>query len=254
MKKPFVVGNWKLYIDTPKRAAELCLSLRRRARSFSGVEVAVAAPYALIPAVVAALKGATIKVAAQSVSRDAEGPHTGEVSAAILAAVGTSMVIVGHSERRALGENNEAVHAQVVHTRAAGLGVVLCVGELNRDPADGAHFQFVGAQLTSALEGTAPSLAGSLAVAYEPVWAIGKSAAEAARPGDVHEMVIFIRKLLTERFGRQAASRVPILYGGSVEGDNAAALLAEGGINGFLVGRASADAESFITILKLCKP
>ena len=165
---------------------------------------------------------------------------------------GASMVIVGHSERRAIGETNELVRAQVVNASQAGLGVVLCVGEVERDPS-GAYFSYVATQLSSALKDVSPAAHAKLVVAYEPVWAIGKSAADALQPQDVQEMIIFIRKILTEIFDRPIAATIPILYGGSVEPENAGDLMRGGGVSGFLVGHASTTLESFIGIILACK-
>jgi triosephosphate isomerase len=125
------------------------------------------------------------------------------------------------------------------------------VGETERLP-DGSHFSYIAAQLSSALEGALPHAAKML-VAYEPVWAIGKSATEAMQPSELEETVIFIRKTLADLLGRSDALKVPILYGGSVEGENAHALLTQGGVNGFLVGHASATLNSFVEILKACR-
>ncbi len=161
------------------------------------------------------------------------------------------MVIVGHSERRAQGETDDMVRAQIERAQEAGLTAVLCVGEKEQD-ATGAHFNLIAGQLTKALSGTNITSI-KLVIAYEPVWAIGKSAVEAMTPPDVREMVIFIRKTLADILGRPAAVKVPILYGGSVEGTNARQLLEEGGVGGFLVGHASADWNSFNEILKNSK-
>ncbi len=256
-KRPLVVGNWKMYVEMPQEAKKLASALRRKARTFSGVEVVLAPAFPLVPIVAAALKGSSIKIGAQTLSAYADGQHTGEISAAMLKAVGASFVIVGHSERRSspahLGESDASVRAQLVNAHAAGLTAVLCVGEQERDSANGTHFTLVAAQLTSALQTVAPKAAAKLVVAYEPVWAIGKSANEAMRPADLREMVIFIRKTLADILGRTAGVRVPILYGGSVEGENASQLLHEGGVSGFLVGRASANADSFLEILKVLR-
>lgn len=252
-KRPLVVGNWKLYLEKPEEAARLLSSLKRRWEAFSGVDVVVAPPFPLLPAAARALKGTSIRLGAQAVSSHEGGAHTGEVSALLLGAVGCSLVIVGHSERRAAGETDDSVRDQLHQVLAAKLQPVLCVGERERDAVDGSHFAYIEAQLTSALAGVPASAASSLIVAYEPVWAIGKSAIEAANPALVQEMAIFIRRLLSERFGRTAAARVPVLYGGSVEADNARALLVEGGVAGFLVGRASTQAATLIELLAVCK-
>ncbi len=239
-KKRLVIANWKMYIESPEAARKFISSLKRRAASYEGVEVWVAAPFTLL----SLLKG---KIGAQTVSANA-GAHTGEVSADMLHAAGASFCLVGHSERRAAGDTDDMVHAQLAAAANAGLAPVLCVGELERE-LSGAHFGYIEEQLSSALRG-AQSLAGKLVVAYEPVWAIGKSAQGAMQPGEVEETVIFIRKTLADILGRKAALKVPILYGGSVEPANVERLIAEGSVNGFLVGHASAKLEQFVEILK----
>ncbi len=249
-----------MYVETPEEAKKIASVLRRRSRTFSGVEVVLVPAFPLVPVVVAALKGSAIKVGAQTLSPfgDVQGrAHTGEVSAQMLRAVGASFCIVGHSERRSsperLGESDELVHTQLSQAQGAGLTAVLCVGEPERDPANGTHFALVAGQLTSALQNIAPKAATKVVIAYEPRWAIGKSASEAMRPADLREMVIFIRKTLVDILGRAAGVRVPILYGGSVEGENAPQLLQEGSVSGFLVGRASADAQSLLELLHVLR-
>jgi triosephosphate isomerase len=250
MAKRIVIANWKLYMESPEEAKKFAVSLRKKARTFVGVETWLAPSYPLIPVVAGALKGSALKVGAQTVSAFETGAHTGEVSAAALKNTGTSFVIVGHSERRAMGETDATVHQQFVRVAEEKMIAVLCVGERERS-ADGAHFTFIEEQLRSALAG-AQSYASKLVVAYEPVWAIGKTAAEALQPADLEEMVIFIKKVLADVLGNPAGLRVPVLYGGSVEPSNAAALM-ESGVNGFLVGHESAQIEPFMEILKACR-
>ncbi len=245
MKKRLVIANWKMYIHSPDAAKKFISLLKRKSAGLSGVEAWVAPPFTLLPV----LKG--VKLGGQTLSSYADGAHTGEISAAMLKAAGATFVIVGHSERRTLGDTNEDVHAQLAAAAGAGVVPVLCVGETARS-ADGAHFSLLEEQLASALRG-AQSLAAKLIVAYEPVWAIGKSAEDAMQPGEVEETVIFIRKTLANILGRKEALRVPILYGGSVEPQNAATLITDGGVDGFLVGHASADLEQFVEILKSCR-
>jgi triosephosphate isomerase len=144
------------------------------------------------------------------------------------------------------------VHAQLVHAYDAGLTAVLCVGEQSRDAA-GAYFAVVEEQLRAAFGGL-PHLAKKVVVAYEPVWAIGKSAESALPPQELEEMVIFIRKILADILTRPVALKVPILYGAAVEADNANALIVDGGVQGLLVGHASATVDSFLEILKSVRP
>ena len=244
MKKRLVIANWKMYMESPEEAKKFISTLKRKAASYEGVDAWVAPPFTMVPA----LRG--IKLGGQAVSAHA-GAHTGEVSADMLKEAGAAFVLVGHSERRAAGDTNADVHAQLAAAAGAGLSTVLCVGESERMP-DGAHFTKIAEQLSSALDG-AQSLASKLVVAYEPLWAIGKTAKDAMQPGEVEETVIFIRKTLADILGRKDALKVPILYGGSVEPENAAKLIADGGVNGFLVGHASADIDSFVEILKSCR-
>ena len=253
-RRRIVVGNWKLYIESPEAARTFATSLRKGARSFAGVEAWLAPPFPLIAEVAAALKGSPIKVGAQTLSPIDQAlgkQHTGEVPAPMLKTMGASFAIVGHSERRAQGETDEVVRTQLLQAVSSGLVAILCVGETERSP-DGSHFAAVANQLSRALFG-AQALGSRLMVAYEPVWAIGKSAADAMQAADLEEMAIFIRKILSESLGRDMVAKVPILYGGSVEPQNAKALMQEGGVSGFLVGHASADIDSFKEILKACK-
>jgi triosephosphate isomerase len=241
-----------MYISTPEEAKKFASALRRKARVFAGVDVVIAPSFTLLPLVTLALKGSPIKTSAQSVSVFETGAHTGEVAAKMVKSFGASYSIVGHSERRAQGETDEMVRAQLGHAAAAGITPILCIGESERDHV-GAYLAVVESQLREALKDFKKTGAPKLVVAYEPVWAIGKSAEDAMKPAELREMSIFIKKTLAEHFERTAAMRVPILYGGSVEPSNAAALIKEGDINGFLVGHASADIDSFVEILKSCK-
>src|SRR3989344_2884835 len=244
-KKCLIIANWKMYIQSQEAAKGFVAGLKRKTKNINNVEVWIAPPFTILPL----LSG--IKVGAQTVAAHAEGAHTGDVSAAMVKNAGASFAVIGHSERRASGLTNEQVHAQLAAAAGAGLVPVLCVGERERTQ-DGSHFSVIEEQLPSALRG-AQSLAGKLVVAYEPVWAIGKSAKDAMQPGEVEETVIFIRKTLADILGRKDALKVPILYGGSVEPENAAQLFADGGVNGFLVGHASADIHSFLEIVKACR-
>ncbi len=190
---------------------------------------------------------------AQSVSQFLDEKRTGEVSAAMVKASvkasGATFALIGHSERRAMGETNAIVRAQIMRAIEEGLTIILCIGETERDAA-GAYLSVVTEQLSSALDKLPLLRPGKLVIAYEPVWAIGKSAAEAMQPSDLREMSIFIKKTLTGHMERASALKVPILYGGAVEAGNARELLKEGDVQGLLVGHASAQLDSLIEILK----
>jgi len=241
-----------MYVESPDIAKKFAQTLRRKAPTFSGVEAWLAPSFTLLPIVAAALKGSSIKIGAQTLSPNDGGQHTGEVNAAMLKSAGATFVIIGHSEQRAAGMTDTLVHAQLVRTHDKGLTALLCVGEKERPSAGlGAsdHFSFVESQLRAAFGGL-PHLAKKVIVAYEPVWAIGKSAESALAPQELEEMVIFIRKILADILTRPVALKVPILYGAAVEAENANALITDGGVAGLLVGHASADIDSFLDILK----
>jgi triosephosphate isomerase len=250
-KKRLVIANWKMYVEKPDDAKKFAARLKRAHRTFSGVDAWIAPGYTLLPTLAASFKGSTIKIGGQGVSQFDFGAHTGDISAQMLKASGASFSIVGHSERRAAGDTNDIVHKQLSQALTNNMTAVLCVGELERDQF-GAHYNVIAEQLRSAFAG-AQSFLNKIVIAYEPVWAIGKSADKAMAPQELEEMVIFIKKTLADIVGRTGALKIPILYGGSVEPENAPQLIAQGGVNGFLVGHASANVESFIEILKACR-
>ena len=244
-KRPLVIANWKMYIESPEEAKAW---VSKVSRATYGAEVWAAVPAPFIPL----FAKSRTAVGAQAVSAldSMHAAHTGEVSAVMVKNSGAYFALVGHSERRAMGDTNEVVRRQLAAALKAALVPVLCVGESARS-ADGAHFSYIEEQVRSAFAG-AQSLAKRVVVAYEPVWAIGKSAQAAMSAAQLEETAIFIRKVLSDVLGRPAALKVPILYGGSVEPVNARALITEGGVGGLLVGHASARAEEFIEILKSC--
>ena len=249
VKKKLIVGNWKMYIEEPEEAHTFVLALRRKVRGLKGVEVWLAPPHPLLPDVASVLESSPVRVGAQTISAHSDGAHTGEVTAKTLKNVGALFTLVGHSERRIAGDTQDIVRAQLEQALAAGLSPILCIGEREREH-DGEHVTLLENQLVSALQQVPPASLKKLIIAYEPVWAIGKQGVDAMRPSDLQEMVIFIRKVMADTLDRATALRTPILYGGSVDGENAKALMAEGGVNGLLVGRASAQIDKFLEIIK----
>lgn len=250
MKKLLIVGNWKTYIEKAEDAKKLATDLRRKTRLFTHATVVIAPAFTHLSAVGVACTGSSLLLGAQTVAVDE--PHTGAVTVGMLKAQKVSTVIIGHSERRRFdGETDAMIAADLGAVQDAGLTALLCVGESERDPG-GAHFTVIAEQLEAALRPRGVGGAKKLIIAYEPVWAIGKRADEAINATELQEMIIFIRKQLTDLFGRAAVAGVPIIYGGSVEAANAPELL-ESGISGFLVGRASTKAASFIELISACK-
>jgi triosephosphate isomerase len=244
----FVCGNWKMH-KTAAEARALLAELRGLAEATAGeVEVAVAPPFTALAAAAEALRGSRIQLAAQDVHWEAQGAFTGEVSAPMLAEAGCRHVIVGHSERRQLfGETDEAVGKKAGAVLAAGMRPIVCVGETLAEREAGRTLEVVGRQVRGGLAGIPGSALAALAVAYEPVWAIGTGkTATAAQAQEVHAA---IRALLRE-LGGAAADQIRIQYGGSVKPDNAAELMAQPDVDGALVGGASLKAGDFSQIVK----
>ncbi len=177
---------------------------------------------------------------AQDVFYEKEGAYTGEVSTSMLASLGVTHVLIGHSERRQLGEGEDIVRKKLHAALGGGLRAILCVGEEERDP-EGLYFERVREQVSSALRGLSSFSLRRLTIAYEPMWAIGESSSGAIAPDELHKMALYIRKIVSELHGGTEALRLPLLYGGSVDEENVEGLLASGTIHGLLVGRVGLD-------------
>ncbi|MEX2010542.1 MAG: triose-phosphate isomerase [Parcubacteria group bacterium] len=247
MAKPILVANWKNYPGSLKEAGSLLDALQKKCTNFKKINLFIAPPYVYFESVSKRSKKFA-GLASQDIFFTAEGVHTGSISPDILKSFGVKMVMIGHSERRALGETNEVVAAKLKTALRSGVTPLLCVGETVRDE-EGNHLEVLRDQLKFSLEGMRRREdAGKLVIAYEPVWAIGKKAAMSA--ADLAQMVIFIKKVLNDIFGREAAESIPVLYGGSVNAANAASLMKESGVRGLLVGRASLNAKEFCELAK----
>jgi len=245
---PLVIGNWKMNPSTIGQAKKLFLEVRKQvSRKLLHTYVAVAPPFPYLSELERLSPSQRVKLVAQDVFHEKAGAFTGEVSTSMLQSVGVEAVIVGHSERRALGDTFEKIKNNVMAALAAKLTVVLCVGEMNRDPQAN-YFSVIEEQLRTALKEVPKSQLKRLVIAYEPVWAIGTG--KNATPEDVQEMRLFITKVLADRFGRPAINTIRIMYGGSVNAQNADVLMSVGQVDGFLVGGASLKAAEFLSIIK----
>jgi triosephosphate isomerase len=238
-----VVGNWKMNGSRSANAA-LLAALRASAPFPGGVAVCVPAPY--LGEVAAALQGSAIAWGAQDCSSHDSGAFTGEVSAAMLAEFACRYVIVGHSERRALhGESDALVAEKAARALAAGLTPIVCVGETLAEREAGETAAVVARQLGAAIARLGDAI-GDTVIAYEPVWAIGTG--KTASPAEAEAVHAHLRTRLATLSPRAAA--VSILYGGSVKPDNAASLFGQPNIDGGLIGGASLNAEHFAAICK----
>lgn len=248
MKQKIVIANWKMNPTTPKEAKRIFIGTTKGVAGVKGVQVSVCPPFVFIPELAKELKGTKVQLGVQDLFCEESGAFTGQISPAMAKAYKVKLAILGHSERREVGESNELVGSKVRFVIRQGLTAVLCVGERERSD-EGTHFTYVREELEAVFAGLKRVELANLVIAYEPIWAIGKTAVDAMQTRDLFEMVLYIRKLLIERFGRNSADQVPILYGGSVKADNASALMKEGGIDGLLVGGASLDPKQFSSII-----
>lgn len=240
-----VAGNWKMNGDTA-RNAELVAGIVSRAPDSDRVKLMICPPYPFLSAIANQLAGSAVALGAQNVSEHQAGAYTGEVSPAMLQECGCEFVIVGHSERRTLyGETSAAVAAKFAAAVDAGLKPVLCVGETLEEREAGRTEAVIDEQLQPVLDAVGTSGFATAVIAYEPVWAIGTGmTASPEQAQDVHR---HIRAIIASHDADLAES-IQILYGGSVKGDNAAALFSMPDIDGGLVGGASLKADDFLAI------
>jgi len=252
MRIPFIAGNWKMY-KTVNEAVLFVKELRGSVKDVRGVEIVVAPPLTAVRAVADAARDSNIGVAAQNLYWEREGAFTGEVSAAMIKEAGADYAIVGHSERRRLfGETDAIVNRKVVATIGAGLTPIVCVGETLEERERQETLTVLDRQIKDGLDQLTAEQVVLLVVAYEPVWAIGTGrTATAAQAGEAHA---HIRKRLRQWFGADAADQCRVIYGGSVKPDNIKELAAEPDVDGALVGGASLDVRSFADIVTRARP
>jgi triosephosphate isomerase len=247
MRTPLIAGNWKMF-KTVREAVLFVTELQSAVKGVADVDIVVAPPFTAVHAVAAAVRGTSIKVAAQDVYWEREGAFTGEVSPAMVKEAGAAYAIVGHSERRRLfGETDASVSRKTLAAIAAGLTPIVCIGETLEERERGEMLTVLDRQIKDGLDQLTAVQIGVLVVAYEPVWAIGTGrTATAAQAGEAHA---HIRKRLRQWFGGGAADTCRILYGGSVKPDNIRELIAEEDVDGALVGGASLEVRSFADIV-----
>lgn len=241
-RRPLVAGNWKMN-KTAGEAAAWCGAFAPLVAGASA-EVAVCPPFTALEAVSAGLAGTDVWVAAQNVSEYESGAHTGEVSAAMIIAAGARGAIVGHSERRAMGETDQIVAARTRRLLDAGLTPIVCVGESLAQREAGETEAWLAGQLRASLAEVSPEESPLIVVAYEPIWAIGTG--RTATPEIAQEANAHCRSVIAERLD---ADVIRVLYGGSVTPDNAGDLMAQPDIDGALVGGASLTPDGFAAIV-----
>jgi triosephosphate isomerase (TIM) len=246
---PLMAGNWKMNLNHQEAVAlvqKLAWTLADKKHDYAKAEVVVLPPFTDLRSVQTLVDGDRLSIGygAQDVSTHDDGAYTGEISASMLAKLGCSYVVVGHSERREHhAESDETVNAKAKKTLEARMTPIVCVGEGLEVRSAGRHVEHTLEQLDGSLAGLTPEQVGGLVVAYEPVWAIGTG--EVATPDDAQEVCSAIRSRVAEAWSREAAEAVRILYGGSVKAANVAGIMAKTDVDGCLVGGASLQADEF---------
>ena len=248
MRKKFIAGNWKMFTDGIT-AELLAAAVVKGLGSSANVTVALCPPFPYLSRVFQVVKDTPVALGAQNLYPKEEGAFTGEISPAMLRDVGCTYVILGHSERRqGLGESDAFINQKVHAALAAGLRVILCIGEtLDERKAERTNV-VLDAQLTGSLAGVTGAALANVVVAYEPGWAIGTGLN--ATPQQAQDAHAFVRRKVGELCGAAAAQGLVIQYGGSVNPKNAASLLGQADVDGALVGGASLKAEQFLAIIK----
>jgi triosephosphate isomerase (TIM) len=246
---PLMAGNWKMNLNHQEAVVlvqKLAWTLSDKKHDYHKAEVVVLPPFTDLRSVQTLVDGDRLEIryGAQDVCEHDNGAYTGDVSSAMLAKLGCSYVVVGHSERRSHHrETDEVVNAKACKVIEAGMVPIVCVGEGLEVRADGRHVEHTVEQLDGSLAGLEPTQVADLVVAYEPVWAIGTG--EVATPDDAQEVCGAIRARIGEAWSAEAADAVRILYGGSVKTNNVAGIMAKPDVDGCLVGGASLQADEF---------
>jgi len=248
-KRNLVVANWKMNPETPEEAKKIFSKEKAVAKKLKNIDILICPPFPFISLFSKITVPKNMFLGAQDVSTERKGSFTGETSVDMIKNLGAKFVLVGHSERREMGESNETVTKKLKVVFDADLTPILCIGEKERD-REGTHLAFIKKQIKECLSGLQKKYLVGIHIAYEPIWAIGRSYKEAMSPTDIHETVLYIKKVLSELFGRDIATSAKILYGGSVEPESTAPIMEYGDVNGLLVGHASLKPEQFSEILK----
>jgi triosephosphate isomerase len=242
-----IVANWKAYIEDAAKAKKLFAVSKKLVRS-TKCDI-VLAPSAPFIGALALGNRSKIAFAAQDVSATLGGATTGEATAPMFASAGATYAIVGHSERRAIGDTDTIVSEKLLRALAHDLTPILCIGEHERD-GEGRYLTSIREQITTDLAALSPKERMRVIVAYEPLWAIGKTATDAIDQRDLGEMILYIRKVLAELLPGKSSAKSLVLYGGSVEPGNIRALAGGSGVDGFLIGHASVDPHTFAALVK----
>jgi triosephosphate isomerase len=251
-RKPFMAGNWKMNLDHLEAIAHVQkIAFALTDEDFAAVEAGVMVPFTDIRSVQTLVDADNLKIVygSQDISAQDSGAYTGEISGSMLAKLGCTYAVIGHSERRQYhGEDDALVNAKVKAAYKHGLVPIMCIGEVKEEREAGIQEQVTLGQLDGGLADIPADQAATIVIAYEPVWAIGTGLT--ATPQDAQDMCAAIRRRLSELYSPEVADAIRIQYGGSVKAANAAEIMAGEDVDGALIGGASLDADEFVAICK----
>ena len=245
--KSIIVANWKMKPSSFREAKKLFDATKKAAEKCPNISLIIAPPALYLHELASSYRGKRISFAIQNAHAEASGAYTGEISLAQARDAGASYALVGHSERRAIGETNDDTRKKVSVSLTAGMTPILCIGESSR-VSSGEHFSIIAGQLLAGIKDVQPAKISKVVIAYEPVWAIGGETTMS--PRDMHTMAIFIRKTIVDVYGG-IGHKVRILYGAAVGEKNATAMMREANVRGFIVGHVSTDAERFTALIQV---
>lgn len=246
MRVPIIAGNWKMF-KTVDETVSFIEAIKDSVKD-TDVEVVLCVPYTALDAAVKAAKGTKVLIGAQNMYPEDSGAFTGEISPVMLKSIGVTYVIVGHSERRQIFKESDAlINKKVLKALASDLKPILCVGETLEEREAGTTKEIVKVQTVAGLQGVDRNELAKVVVAYEPVWAIGTG--KTASSEDANEVISYIRELIAELYDDEISEEVRIQYGGSVKPDNVEDIMAQSDIDGALVGGASLKPESYLELV-----
>jgi triosephosphate isomerase len=250
MNTKLIIANWKMNPKSAEEAKKIITDINKQSKSFGDVKLVVCPPFIFLNEVSEVISTSKkIALGAQDVFVGQGVSHTGEVGIDQLKKAGVKYILVGHSERRATLDSDEVVKNKMLGSLEAGFKTILCVGEKERNE-HGDHYHEVKRQLENAIIKLPKKFIKDLVIAYEPVWAIGKPENEAIKPDQLHEITIFIKRLLSDTLGPKEMEKVRILYGGSVTKNNFKKIIEEGNVDGLLIGRESLKVENLVELIK----
>ncbi len=253
MSTKLIVANWKMNPKSAEDAKKIITEIDKKSKGFGDVRLIVCPPFIFLNEVSKIIRSSKkIVLGAQDVFIGQGVSHTGETGIELLKKSGVKYILVGHSERRATSDSDEVVKEKMLGSLKEGLKVILCVGEKERNE-HGDHYNEIREQIEDAIIKLPKKLIKNLIIAYEPVWAIGRPENEAIKSDQLHEITIFIKRLISDFLGAKEVEKVKILYGGSVTKNNFKEIIEKGNIDGLLIGRESLKVDNFIRLIREIK-